>query len=271
MTVAPLVYFVFPTKLLWLSVILFITFTINFRQNWENFHKLCVTGQNQNSVTWTLGISRIPVEISLYNKFKIEKVQLLSSLDNLPFSSGLKCFLQYFSDMWNKMTEKEEKRVDERRYAILTKETIRLIAEAAGHSDITDEAAALLGEDASYRLREATHVIFLAHLSRRLEWAIVIAHRPSSVRPSSVRRRPSSSVNFHIFDFFSRTARWILMKLGRDEVLMVHYKCCCFSARSPQGQIQGRGQNRSRGVPFFKKLLLQTGRLQRQTECIAMI
>ena len=35
---------------------------------------------------------------------------------------------------------------------------------------------------------------FLAHLSQRLEWAIVIAHRPSSVRPS-VRpsvRRPSS-------------------------------------------------------------------------------
>ena len=35
---------------------------------------------------------------------------------------------------------------------------------------------------------------FLAHLSRRLEWAIVIAHRPSSVRPSSVVRpsvRPS--------------------------------------------------------------------------------
>ena len=31
----------------------------------------------------------------------------------------------------------------------------------------------------------------LAHLSRRLEWAIVIAHRPSSVRPSSVVCRPS--------------------------------------------------------------------------------
>ena len=33
--------------------------------------------------------------------------------------------------------------------------------------------------------------LFLAHLSRRLEWAIVIAHHPSSVRPSvrpSVRR-----------------------------------------------------------------------------------
>ena len=31
------------------------------------------------------------------------------------------------------------------------------------------------------------------------------------------------------------------------------------------------GQNRSWGVPFFKKLLLQTRRLQRQTECIAVI
>ena len=45
---------------------------------------------------------------------------------------------------------------------------------------------------------------------------------PSVVRPS---------VNFHIFNFFSRTAWWILMKLGRDKVLMVPYKCCCFSAR----------------------------------------
>ena len=32
---------------------------------------------------------------------------------------------------------------------------------------------------------------FLAHLSQRLEWAIVIAHCPSSVRPSSVRRKLS--------------------------------------------------------------------------------
>ena len=29
-------------------------------------------------------------------------------------------------------------------------------------------------------------VVFLSHLSRRLEWAIVIARRPSSVRPASV-------------------------------------------------------------------------------------
>ena len=79
---------------------------------------------------------------------------------------------------------------------------------------------------------------FLAHLSQRLKWAIVIAHRPSSV-------------NFHIFKFFSRTAGWILMKLGMDEVLMVPYKCWCFSARSAQGRIQG-GAKIGHGVLFFR-------------------
>ena len=90
---------------------------------------------------------------------------------------------------------------------------------------------------------------FLAHLSQRLKWAIVIAHRPSSVRPSSVRR---PSVNFHIFNFFSRTAWWILMKLGRDEVLMVPYKCCCFSDRSPKGRIQG-GAKIGHGGPLLQE------------------
>ena len=90
---------------------------------------------------------------------------------------------------------------------------------------------------------------FLAHLSRRLEWAIVIAHRPSSVRPSVVRRRPST---FHIFNFFSRTAWWILMKLGRDEVLIVPYKCCCFSARSAQGRIKV-GVKIGHGCPLLQE------------------
>ena len=94
---------------------------------------------------------------------------------------------------------------------------------------------------------------FLAHLSQRLKWAIVIVHRPSSVCPSVVR----PSVNFHIFNFFSRTAQWILMKLGRDEVLMVPYKCCCFSARSAQGRIQGgaklgHGGSSSSRIFFFR-------------------
>ena len=93
-----------------------------------------------------------------------------------------------------------------------------------------------------------------SHLSQRLEWAIVIAHRPSSVRPSVVRRpsvRPSS-VNFHIFDFFSRTTWWILMKLGMHEVLMVPYKCCCFSAKSAQGRIQG-GAKLVTGGPLLQE------------------
>ena len=76
---------------------------------------------------------------------------------------------------------------------------------------------------------------------------------PSVVRPSVVvRRRPSSSsssVNFNIFNFFSRTAWWILMKLGMHEVLMVPYKCCCFSARSAQGRIQGGAKIGHGGSP----------------------
>ena len=103
-------------------------------------------------------------------------------------------------------------------------------------------------------------------MSQRLEWAIVIARCPSSGRPSAVVR----PLTFHIFDFFSRTSWWILMKFCRYEVLMVPYKCCCFRQILP-GADPGRGKNRSRGVPFCKKLLLQTGRVQRQTECIAMI
>ena len=91
--------------------------------------------------------------------------------------------------------------------------------------------------------------LWLAHLSQRLKWAIVIAHRPSIVR------RPS--VNFYIFNFFSRTAWWILIKLGRDEVLMVPYKCCCFSARSAKGRIQGgakigHGGSPSSRIFFFR-------------------
>ena len=42
----------------------------------------------------------------------------------------------------------------------------------------------------------------------------------------------------HIVSLYYRTALWMFTKLGRDEVLMVPYKCCCFSARSVQGRIQ---------------------------------
>ena len=42
------------------------------------------------------------------------------------------------------------------------------------------------------------------------------------------------------------------MKLGRDEVLMVPYKCCCFSARSAQGRIQG-GTKIGHGGPLLQE------------------
>ena len=75
----------------------------------------------------------------------------------------------------------------------------------------------------------------------------------------SIVRRPSSVVHWtiYIFDFFSRTTWWILMKLGMDEVLKVPYKCCCFSTRSVQGRIQGgakigHGGSPSSGNFFFR-------------------
>ena len=39
----------------------------------------------------------------------------------------------------------------------------------------------------------------------------------------------------HIVSLYYRTALWMFMKLGRDEVLMVPYKCYI----SVQGRIQG--------------------------------
>jgi hypothetical protein len=55
-----------------------------------------------------------------------------------------------------------------------------------------------------------TFNIFLAHLSWKLKWAIPIARRPS-VHPSVCL-----SVNFYIFDFFSRTTGPILTRLGTN-------------------------------------------------------
>ena len=58
-------------------------------------------------------------------------------------------------------------------------------------------------------------------------------------------------------------------KLGRDEVLMAQHMHKDVFAISAEGRIQGEAKQVT-GVPFFKKLL-QTGRLQQQTEFIAMM
>lgn len=46
--------------------------------------------------------------------------------------------------------------MEEKQFAILTKESVRLMAEAAGHTNLPEDVALLLGEDVSYRLREIT-------------------------------------------------------------------------------------------------------------------
>ena len=56
----------------------------------------------------------------------------------------------------------------------------------------------------------------------------------------------------HIISLYYRTAQWMFTKLGRDEVLMVPYKCCCFSARSVQGRIQG-GAKIGHGGPLLQR------------------
>ena len=54
------------------------------------------------------------------------------------------------------------------------------------------------------------------------------------------------SVSFRFFSFFS-VSQFTGTQLGMHEVLMVPYKCCCFSARSAQGRIQGGAKIGHRG------------------------
>ena len=74
----------------------------------------------------------------------------------------------------------------------------------------------------------------------------------------------------HIVSLNYRIAWWIFTKLGRDKVIMTLHICIESWAKSAQGWIQG-GAKIGQGVPFSKELLLQTGRLQQHTECIAVI
>ena len=64
--------------------------------------------------------------------------------------------------------------------------------------------------------------MFLALLSWRLKWAIVIVHRSSSIC--------LSNVNFHIFNFSSETTEQNSMKLDRKQDLNVLYQVCILQA-----------------------------------------
>ena len=50
-----------------------------------------------------------------------------------------------------------------------------------------------------------------------------------------------------------------------------HLQVLLFFGQIRPGAAPGWGKKGSLGDPFFNELLLQTGRLQQQTECIAMI
>ena len=88
---------------------------------------------------------------------------------------------------------------------------------------------------------------FLAHLSRKLEWAIVIAHRPSSVRPTIVR----PSVWRKLFTFSTSSPApfngfwWNLvgMKYSWSLTSVVQL----FFRQIRPGEDPGRGKNRSQG------------------------
>ena len=102
---------------------------------------------------------------------------------------------------------------------------------------------------------------FLGHRSQRLQWPIVITRRPASVR------RPLDYLQFqlflqnHLLDFEETWYGWSTQ--SPLQVLL-------FFGQIRPGRIQG-GAKLGLGVPFFNELLLQTGRLQQQTECIAVI
>ena len=74
----------------------------------------------------------------------------------------------------------------------------------------------------------------------------------------------------HIVTLNYRITWWIFTKLCRDKVLKTPLICIHFWAKSVWGRSRA-GHNTSMRGPFSKELLLQSGMLQQQTECIAII
>jgi len=58
-------------------------------------------------------------------------------------------------------TEERPRRVRERRYVIVSKDTVRRHAESVGVSDLSEEILDALAEDVSYRVREVVQVLLV--------------------------------------------------------------------------------------------------------------
>lgn len=67
------------------------------------------------------------------------------------------------------MAEERRVQLEEHRYAIMTKESIKMMAESAGFEEICDSVAGILGEDLGYRMREMTQkgAQFMRHARRK--------------------------------------------------------------------------------------------------------
>ena len=88
-----------------------------------------------------------------------------------------------------------------------------------------------------------------------------VVRRPSVCRPLDYWHFQLLLQN-RLMDFDETWYGWSTQ--GPLQVLLFFGQIC-------PGVDPGLGKNRSQGVPFFKELLLQTGRLQQQTECLAVI
>ena len=74
----------------------------------------------------------------------------------------------------------------------------------------------------------------------------------------------------HIVSLNYRITWWIFTQLGRDKILMTPHICIDVLAKSAQEPIQGRGIIGQWG-PLLQRTSSLDGRLQQQTECIAII
>jgi hypothetical protein len=125
-----------------------------------------------------------------------------------------------------------------------------------GPPDIPDEGIIVLFN--SRMLEQMSLGWFLAHLSWKLKWAILIAGCPLSVRPS-VRLTVCPSVNFYIFDFFSRTTKPISTRLLTDHPWGKGFQVCSNEGDRPSP----RGDNSKRVKMYCKFLKIFFSRTSR--------